>query len=136
MRNELALLALRPDLGLDTTQSSPAETFQNRTLRPVLKMQHEVLLHIFQHYIRKRKNAFVQRSPQAQLEYITHSVRHDAGLRHLLAGAIAGHFTLTELSFFLENEADVMKRLADLIVQRLQSDVVSLRKNNPTQLES
>ena len=122
MRHEPALLALRPDLNLDTAQSTPAEAFQNNTLRPLLKMQHDVLLHIFRHYIRKRKNVFLQLAPKARLEYIAHSVRHDAALRHLLAGAVVGHFTAAELAFFLENEADTMKRLADLTIQRLQSN--------------
>lgn len=121
MRHEPALLALRPHLNLDTEQSTPAEVFQNRTLRPLLKMQHEVLLYIFRHYIRKRKNVFQQLAPKAQLEYIAHSIRHDTALRHLLAGAVVGHFTSAELAFFLENEADTMKRLADLTVQRIQS---------------
>ena len=122
MRHEPALLALRPDLNLDTAQSTPAEAFQNNTLRPLLKMQHDVLLHIFRHYTRKRKNVFLQLAPKARLEYIAHSVRHDAALRHLLAGAVVGHFTAAELAFFLENEADTMKRLADLTIQRLQSN--------------
>ena len=121
MRHEPALLALRPDLNLDTAQSTPAEVFQNQTLRPLLKMQHEVLLHIFRHYIRKRKNVFLSLAPKAKLEYIAHSVRSDIALRHLLAGAVVGHFTVAELAFFLENEADAMKRLADLTIQRIQS---------------
>ena len=130
MRHEPTLLALRPDLHLDTAKSTPAEAFQNNTLRPLLKMQHEVLLQIFRHYIRKRKNVFLQLAPTAQLDYIAHSVQSDPALRHLLAGAVLGHFTTTELVFFLENEADTMKRLTALTVQRIQSDTEQLRMSH------
>ncbi len=130
MRHEPALLALRPVLHLDTAKSTPTEAFQNRTLRPLLKMQHEVLLHIFQHYIRKRKNVFLQLSPKAQLEYIAHSIRTDIRLRHLLAGAVVGHFTTPELAFFFEHEADAMKRLADLTIQRIQSATEQLKMSH------
>ena len=51
MKNETDLVSLRPDLDLDTTRSTPEELFQNNTLRPILKMQHTMFVHLFRHYI-------------------------------------------------------------------------------------
>ena len=46
--------ALRP-----TIATAPAATaderFQNTALRPVLKLQHDLLLAVFRHYLTKRK---------------------------------------------------------------------------------
>ncbi len=126
MRDESTLLALRPDLGLDLSQSTPAESFQNSSLRPILKMQHPLLIQAFRHYIHKRKNIFFTFSKQAKKDWIAHSVRTDLQLRYLLVGMVAGHFTISEMAWFLEHEADAVKRLTDLAIQRLQSAMEEL----------
>lgn len=121
MRDESTLLALRPDLGLDLSQSTPAESFQNNSLRPILKMQHPLLIQAFQHYIHKRKDIFYTFSKQAKKDWIAHNVRTDVHFRYLLVGMVAGHFTTSEMTWFLEYEADAVKRLTDMAIQRLQS---------------
>jgi hypothetical protein len=123
MRNESALLALRPELELDTTQSTPVEIFQNNTLRPILKMQHALLTQLFRKQIEKRKNVYFQLPEKDRLGWIALSVRSDQRFRYQLAGMVIGHFTATELDFFSDNEEEAMRRLTDLLVQRLQSGV-------------
>jgi hypothetical protein len=122
MRDEQQLLRLRPELELVTDQSRPEEVFQNRTLRPILKMQHQLLIHLFQTHIRKRKNAYFQMSEPARLEWIADAVRSDQRFRNLLVGTIIGHFTVDELRTFEDNEAECLRRLVNLIIQRLQSE--------------
>ncbi len=126
MRDESTLLSLRPDLGLDVSQSTPGESFQNHSLRPILKMQHPLLIQAFRHYIHKRKDIFYTLSKQAKKDWIGHSVRTDLQLRYLLVGIVAGHFTTSEMTWFLEHEADAVKRLTDLVIQRLQSSLEEL----------
>ena len=126
MRDESILLTLRPDLGLDLSQSTPAESFQNNSLRPLLKMQHSLLIQAFQHYIHKRKDIFYTFSKQAKLDWIAHSVRTDLQLRYWLVGMVAGQFTTSEMTWFLEHEADAVKRLTNLAIQRLQSALEEL----------
>ncbi len=115
------LLAIRPDLSLDITQSTPEETFQNQTLRPILKMQHSLLTGLFMAYIHKRKDAYFLLSKAARVAWIAHSVRTDLKFRNILVGAIIGHFTTKELSEYLANEPENMRRIVGLLVQRLQS---------------
>jgi hypothetical protein len=121
MRDEQKLLQLRPDLQLSTLQSSVEEHFQNQTLRPILKMQHPLLARLMFAQILKYKSAFFKLSKPDRLEWIAHTLREDARLRHLLAGTIIGHFTLDELKSFEANEAECMRRLMQMMVQRLQS---------------
>jgi len=43
-RNE-TLINLRPEIKFDTSKTSlDAETFQNQTLRPILKWQHDIII--------------------------------------------------------------------------------------------
>ncbi len=58
--------------------------------------------------------------------WIALSVRSDQRFRYQLAGMVIGHFTATELDFFMDNEEEAMRRLTDLMVQRLQSETYVL----------
>ncbi len=121
MRNEQQLIQLRPDLQLPTVLSKPDEQFQNQTLRPILKMQHDLLVRLFSSEILRRKNVYFKLAKQARLDWITNSVRADMRLRNLLGGTIIGHFTLEELQTYEAHEAECARRLVHLIIQRLQS---------------
>ncbi len=121
MVNEQKLRALRPELSLTTADSTPMEAFQNSTLRPLLKMQHDLLLARIRHYISKRKLDFGALEQREKRAFLEQSVRQDQLFRQSLAGMMIGHFTAAEMAFFLENESDCMRRLGDLLVQRLQS---------------
>jgi len=121
LRDEQLLTALRPDLQLPVEKSLPEEVFQNQTLRPILKMQHTLLAQLFQHYIHKRKDTYFTLTKKAKQDWIAHSVRTDLRFRNLLVGTIIGHFTAAELEFFHSNEAACMRRIIDLLVQRLQT---------------
>jgi hypothetical protein len=121
MRDEQKLLQLRPELQLPTLQSGVEEQFQNQTLRPILKMQHLLLASLMLTQIQRYKGTFFQLSKPDRLEWIANTLREDARLRHLLAGTIIGHFTMDELKIFEANEAECMRRLMQMMVQRLQS---------------
>jgi len=115
------LQSIRPQLNLDITQSSPAEQFQNQTLRPILKLQHDLLVAVFRGYIQKRHGVFAQLSSSAKLDWIQHSLQQDQRLRQLMAGIVIGQFTVEEWAVFAEHEAEYVRRLMGLVVQRLQS---------------
>ena len=120
------IIELRPDLDLDLAASNAVETFQNQTLRPVLKLQHELLVQIFKHYIVQRKNTFNGQSKIQKLEYIAHSVKNDLNFKNRLMGIVIGHFTISEYENYLANEAELARRLVNLLVQRLQSEANTL----------
>ena len=127
MRTQL-IQSIRPDLDLDSSQSTPAEQFQNQTLRPILKFQHELLVAAFRAYIDKRHGVFFQLSAKDRVEWIKHSVQKDQSLRNTLTGMVLGHFTLEEWATFHKNEAEHSRRLIQMLIQRLQS-VVEAFKN-------
>jgi len=63
--------------------TSDSEQFQNKTLRPILKLQHDLLLQIFQQNVIQRKNIFQKLSPEKKLEYIENNIRKDLTFRSL-----------------------------------------------------
>ena len=122
MRNQ-ELLSIRPILQLPLTETGITESFQNTTLRPILKYQHDLMVLLFKNYIKKRKNAYFKLSPLQKLDYIQQAVKTDVAFKNRLAGLIIGHFTNEEFLTFSENETELLRRLTDLIVQRLQSAI-------------
>lgn len=124
------LSSIRPNLELDSSQSTPAEQFQNQTLRPILKFQHELLVAAFRAYIDKRHGVFFQLSAKDRVEWIKYSVQKDQSLRNTLTGMVIGHFSLEEWGSFQANEAEYSRRLIQMLIQRLQSAVESFKNQD------
>jgi hypothetical protein len=125
MREE-NLLLMRPVLNIETAESSVIEQFQNVTLRPILKFQHDLYVTLFRNYIEKRKNTFIDLSKGQRLAYILASIKDDLKFKNRLLGVAIGHFTAAEFAIFSENEAELTRRFTALVVQRLQSAVLEL----------
>ena len=120
MRDE-NILKIRPILDLDTTESTPIEKFQNETLRPILKLQHDLLFTVFKQYIVFRKNAFLSLKKDKKEAYIHDTIKTDLKFKNRLLGLIIGHFTIEENLFFQDNETELTRRMTQLLIQRLQS---------------
>ena len=114
-----ALLEIRPQLGLDTTQSRPLERFQHQTLRPLLKLQHSILVRQFQAFLKEHKQHLADQSTSERQAYISHVVKTHKRLRATLFGLISGFMTGDEYDFYLENRSECNKRITQMVIQRL-----------------
>lgn len=103
--------------------SSSSEIFQNTCLRPIIKLQHHLIIEIFRNYIQLRKRVFYQLDKDKKRSYIADHIKKDKNLNSFLLGVIAGHFTLKEWNDFLFDEKDLKKRISNMLVQRLQDSV-------------
>ncbi len=118
-------LQLRPHI--ETAAVSKAdERFLHETLRPVLKLQNELLLEITRHFLQKRKVKLSKMSPAQRDQQIQHSIGKDNRLRGLLFGCVLGQLTEEELSFYLANEGETNRRITQLLIQRLQTQMERL----------
>ncbi len=115
--------SIRPELATDKDKTSTFETFQNETLRPILKFQNELLVEIIKYYIEKRKGAYHQLSLKERTPYLEHAIRQDFRFKSLLQGVIIGHFTNEEFLIYIENEAELGRKMTDLLVQRVVSQI-------------
>jgi len=100
---------------------SPDEAFQNATLRPILKQQDALLRTVFAHYLVKRKVKPEHMPTGKRTEKIKELVTRDNRLRGLLFGIVIGHFTPEEVSYYVDNESGVNRRMTNLLVERLTS---------------
>jgi hypothetical protein len=112
---------IRPILTFEIEAQTEIEKFQNIVLRPILKMQHDLLVEIFKQYCEKRKNVFEKLSDKEKAIYIEQAVKRDMKFKHYLEGIITGMFTLEEYEKFMEKEEELTKRLVNMLIQRLQS---------------
>ena len=112
---------IRPILTFKMEAYSEIEKFQNEVLRPILKLQNDLLLQIFEQYCLKRKGTFDKLSSKEKVVYIEQAVKKDMKFKHYLEGIITGIFTTEEYETFLVNEEELTKRMINMLIQRLQS---------------
>ncbi|WP_116787263.1 glyoxalase [Flavobacterium psychrotrophum] len=123
------LLALRPEiLGEIHPQSSAEEIFQNRTLRPVLKLQNDIFVEAFVNYAVKQKGQFFLLSTEKQLHYIENAIQKDEKFRNALKGMIIALFTVEEYREYITNSSNLNKRMMNLLTERLKDQVQLLIK--------
>ena len=124
------LLALRPELDQSRThdQMSEQEYFQNQTLRPILKLQNDLILALFRHYVEKHKGVFYEISPQRKMDYIESAIHKDMKFRNILKGLVLGQFTLEEYEVYSNDSSAINKRILSMIKERLKSQVQLLSR--------
>ena len=118
------LLELRGDaIGDITAQSKPEEIFQNQTLRPILKLQNDLFLAVLKNYIVKQKVDFDSFSPEKKMTFIDNAIQRDIKFRNALKGMIIGFFTLQEYDTYIQNSSNLNKRMMNLLMERLKSQI-------------
>jgi hypothetical protein len=111
---------LRPEVPTEPA-TNPTEQFQNETLRPILKMQHELLAALSDHYLTKRKVPLGQTAKAQRREKLKEMLTRDNRFRSLLFGMVIGQFTPEEMLRYLENEGDHNRRITSMLIDRLLS---------------
>lgn len=120
MRAEEQLLGLRPSIEKQSTEFTELELFQNTTLRPILKFQHELWLMEWQqntlfHSVKVLKNESDRR------KLLQSIFSKNIGLIQRYIGMISGFFTTLEYQFYISNKNQIDKRIKELLLTRLLS---------------
>ncbi len=116
MRPEIPSAKINPNMSDD-------ECFQNKTLRPVAKLQNDLLLAVFRNYVAKHKNVFYDLTIEKRLDYIENAIHKDMKFRNSLKGIIIGQFTLEEFEIYIKNSSALNKRMMDIVKERLKSNI-------------
>lgn len=118
------VLELRGDtLGTITNQSSSEEIFQNKTLRPILKLQNDLFIQVFINYAIKQKNVFFSLAPEKKMAYIENVIHRDIKFRNSLKGMIIAFFTLEEYAEYIQISSNLNKRMMNMLIERLKSNI-------------
>jgi len=119
------LLSSRPIISaaLLSNNMSNGERFQNKTLRPVIKLQNDLFIAVFKNYIKKYKNVFYNLSLEKKMDYIENAVQKNIKFRNSLKGMIIGQFTVDEYEVYIENSSALNKRMMHIVIERLKDQV-------------
>ena len=119
------LLSIRPLISSAKIMPNMTEEerFQNQTLRPILKLQNDLLLASFENYIKKMKNTFYELKLEKRMNYITKSIQKDIKFRNSLKGMITGQFTIEEYELYIQNSSALNKRMMNMVIKRLQDQI-------------
>ena len=110
-------------IGTVNEQSSSEEKFQNQTLRPILKLQNDLFIEVFKNHISKHKNDFYSLTVDRKLQYIENAVQKDIKFINALKGMVIGLFTLSEYEVYIQNSSALNKRMMNMLIERLKSQV-------------
>ncbi len=124
------LLSIRPVISSAKIYDSMSsdELFQNKTLRPIIKMQHDLFIAVFKNYIAKRKNVFYELTLPKQLAYIDNAIHKDMKFRNSVKGMIIGQFTEEEYALYIKNSSALNKRMMNIVKERLLDSIQAFAK--------
>ncbi|MFT6971752.1 MAG: hypothetical protein ACJAXX_002326 [Roseivirga sp.] len=120
-------LDLRPIIKTkEFENSTDEEKFQTLTLRPILKLQNELILGLFKNHIVESKHAFYALSAENKALFIENSLQKNIVLKNKLLGVALGMLTIEELTVYNTNISLYNKRIASLLIERIRSQVSHL----------
>lgn len=110
-------------LGYLINESTFEELFQNEVLRPILKLQNELLIATFRNYILRNKIDFANFSLAKKIEVIENAIHKDTKIQNVLKGIIIGLFTAEEYSNYTTAYSSLNKRMMSMLIERLKNQV-------------
>jgi hypothetical protein len=118
------ILEIRPEIS--AAGVTAVEQFQSDTLRPIVKFQEELLIDCFKHYIDAHNMTKLLTNDAGGVRLIAETILKDVVLKTSLVYMVVALFSREEFAFFSENKKQIVKRIIDLIVIRLQSRLADM----------
>ena len=121
-RPDAALLALRPVVAADQPTGNPTGSvgeFLHATLRPVLKLQNDLLLAAVAGFVLDHHIPLGKASPTDQQRQLTELLARNTKLRYTLIGLITGCFTHEEYAYYQQQRPELNRRLLELARHRV-----------------
>ena len=117
---------IRPVLkNLINSNTSDLERFQNEVIRPIIKMQNNFLVVLFEDYLKNRKIEFYILKYEDQENKINTILTKDINFKNILLGSIVGHFNENEIKVYLKSTSELNKRIIQIIKQRLLDNCIT-----------
>ena len=110
-------------IGSVTDESTTEESFQNKVLRPILKLQNDLFVALFINYVDKNTSGFYSKTIDVKLTLIENAIQKDIQFRNVMKGIIIGLFTADEYVIYAKNSSNINKRMMSMLAERLKSQV-------------
>lgn len=127
MKRSEVIRQWRPLIETDNDKSTEMETFQNVTLRPVLKFQNGLLISVMNNFLSEHKYEVKNLTDNKKKDHINHTIKNNLPLKQLMTGFIIGHFTDEELQFYYANKKEVTKRIVSMLIERICAQLENLQ---------
>jgi hypothetical protein len=112
-----ALLALRPLVPTETTDADgTVGAFLHATLRPVLKLQNDLLLAVVADFVRDHH---IILRPTDQHHQLSELLTRNTKLRYTVVGLISGAFTANEYAYYRQHRSELNRRLLEMALRRV-----------------
>lgn len=123
MNKQINKIALRPIIPTikENKLQSVEETLQNEALRPILKLQNDLIFSFFNNYLKEKKIEFKtlnQLKKHARIEKI---FNQDNAFKIELKGLILGLLTVEEYEKYNESKKGFNKRIYTMAKERISS---------------
>ena len=123
-RPDAAILALRPLVPTEITDAADTVgAFLHATLRPVLKLQNDLLLAVMADFVRDHH---ITLRPTDQHHQLAELLGRNTKLRYTVVGLITGLFTADEYAFYRQHRPELNRRLLELAQRRVLDQAASL----------
>ncbi len=114
----------RPELFLKKANSEE-EIFQNKTLRPILKLQHELIIILAQEFLKSRNITWEKVKEKDPFQWLNINIKRDIPFKNQLIGMVIGQFSKNELDKYLTFQKEMNKRIINMVTERIVSYYVT-----------
>ena len=120
------LLKGRPEIPSiqNTTKTLDLEVFQNKVLRPILKLQNTIFVSVFLDELRRKKQNFTTFSSEDKHKAIQRNLNTNSSLKQRFLGIVMGLFTNTEMDFYQRHMSAINKRIFSMLKIRLEDQLI------------
>ncbi len=117
------LLNLRPKIKSiqQDLNTSHLEQFQNDKLRPILKLQHEIVLALFQSNLFRNKVLFAELKVEEKRSKLDQLFQKNLSFKNQSIGAVIGMLTLDEYTVYTKDTSAHNRRIITMLKQRIMS---------------
>lgn len=119
-RPDTALLALRPVVAAEPAEPATVGAFLHTTLRPVLKLQNDLLLAVVADFVRDHH---IAPRPTEEPKLLAELLSRNTKLRYTVVGLLTGAFTADEYAFYRRHRPELNRRLLEMAQRRVLGQV-------------
>ena len=125
LSRETDLVRLRAEIlsTVDYSLMGFDEKFQNKTIRPIIKLQRDLLIAVFKNYTLKHKCVFDFLCVEKKMAYVENAIQKDIKFRNSLKGMIIGQFTLEEYDLYIKNSSALNKRMMNIVIENIKNNM-------------
>ena len=113
----------RPIIFCEKEAVSEIEKFQNQTLRPILKLQNDLLIRFFQNQLIDKKIHWEKLESNKRIEVIHATFQKEISFRSFTIGLVCGYYNDQESKFYLQHKTELNKRIVSMSIERISSQI-------------